>query len=337
MLPLLVKLIPRPELEIPSKEYTEIADTKLIRRPVCEGTDDVMDVLMTGKAPFTLRYTVDRVTDSNKVERISSAEEQVRGKLGRVQLATKDSGRYTYTFSSIDDDNYKTAGYTQKPIYTLQHTVLKRPNAVFVDGRERVFQCIGDNMEDSIQIALQGAPPFDLILEMKHDSHPREIIRLTNITEKNYKFKPPTLSTTGRYKIQLVSLQDATGCEKSFDRDLKDTSISVQVSDVARIASLNSDSVCVGDFLSYTLQGTPPFTVTYMFNGVIQEKLQVMDPLLSLYAAEAGTVTITSVCNQMQCCTKPSNLAHTVHQLPSAIVDGGYDLVEDIREGKKIK
>ncbi|KAJ3413508.1 hypothetical protein HDV05_007891 [Chytridiales sp. JEL 0842] len=327
-----VKTIARPELEIPKKEFFEKKDQRLLRKSICEGTEDVMDIIMTGKAPFNVRYDIDRVRESQRLEHVSSADEQVRGKLGRIPLLTKEPGKYVYTFLSVTDDNYKSA-HSQQPLYTLEQKVMRRPDAVFVDDRERVFQCLGDSPDDGIKISLKGLPPFDLILELKHESHPRETIRLTNITETSYNFKPPTLSTTGKYNIQLVSLQDASGCEKTFDRDSKVTSISVQVSDVARIASLNPESVCVGDILTYTLQGTPPFTVYYNFNGVEQEKVQIMDPLLSLYAAEAGSVTINRVCNQMQCCTEPTNLTHVVHRLPSAIVDGGHDLIEDIREG----
>lgn len=62
--------------------------------------------------------------------------------------------------------------------------------------------------------------------------------------------------------------------------------------------------MCVGDILSYNMQGTPPFTVGYDLNGVSQPDVEVLDPLLSFWAGIPGNVTITKVCNAMQCCDR---------------------------------
>ncbi|KAI9345301.1 hypothetical protein BDR26DRAFT_856705 [Obelidium mucronatum] len=312
-----VETIPKPKLEIPRKEYDSVgADGSFIRKSVCQGVDDTFEVLASGKAPFNFKYTVDATDASGRTSRISSRDDQSGGRVGR------------YTFTQIADDNYKTSTSLLSPPLVLRQTILERPSATFLDGREKVFQCLGDNPEDG-----NNAAPFSLTLELKHENHPREVIKLNNIQESSYNFKPPTLSATGKYGIQLVSLSDASGCERVFDREDGASAISVAVSDVARIASLNPESVCVGDVLSYTLQGTPPFTISYEFDGIKQESVQIVDPLLTLYAAEPGTIKITNVCNHMNCCTKPANINNVIHNLPSAIVDGGNDLVEDIREG----
>ncbi|KAI8622475.1 hypothetical protein BC830DRAFT_1162930 [Chytriomyces sp. MP71] len=333
-----VKTIPKPKLEIPPNEYTSVgAGNVFVRKSICEGVDDSMEVLASGKAPFSIKYSIDSLDETGKKSRVASKEEHASGRVGRIPLITDKPNTYLYTFNQITDDNYRRPfDSAHGPTAAIQQTILGRPTAAFVDGRERVFQCLGDNPDDAnsaISVQLEGVPPFDLTLELKHENHPREVIRLTNVTEKTHRFRPPTLSATGRYAIQLVALKDGTGCERVFDREDGASGISVAVSDVARIAGLNPESVCVGDVLSYTLQGTPPFTITYEFDGVEQEHVQIVDPLLTLYAAEPGTVTITGVCNHMNCCTRPSNLTNVIYNLPSAIVDGGKDVVEDIREG----
>ncbi|TPX68155.1 hypothetical protein CcCBS67573_g07267 [Chytriomyces confervae] len=333
-----VKTIPKPKLEIPAKEYTKTdSNNVLVRESVCQGVEDSLEINASGKAPFTVKYAIDTLDAEGKKSHVSIKKEQAAGRVGRIPLMTAEPNTYLYTFTEITDDNYRRPTDTQlKTLVAIKQTVLGRPNAAFVDGLERVFQCLGDNPEDAnsaISVRLDGTPPFDLTLELKHENHPREVIRLTNITERIHRFRPPTLSATGRYAIQLVSLRDASGCDRVFEREDESSGISVAVSDVARIASLNPESICVGDVLSYTLQGTPPFTITYEFDGVQQEPVQIVDPLLTLYAAEPGTVSVTLVCNHMNCCTRPSNLVNVIHNLPSAIVDGGKDTEEDIREG----
>ncbi|KAJ3287607.1 hypothetical protein HDU79_005558 [Rhizoclosmatium sp. JEL0117] len=333
-----VKTIPRPRLEISAKEYeTSSPEGVLVRQSICQGVDDGFEVLASGKAPFAISYTID-ATDlaTGQTHRLATKQDTSGGRVARIPLLTDTPNTYTYSFTHITDDNYKKPNNGAKAPLKLRQTILSRPNAVFVDGREKVFQCLGDNPEDTnsaVSIKLQGTAPFSLTLELKHENHPREVIRLNNINSNIHNFKPPTLSSTGKYGIQLVSISDATGCERVFDREDAASVISVAVSDVARIASLNKESVCVGDILSYTLQGTPPFTVTYEFDGVKQESVQIVDPLLTLYAAEPGTVKIAQVCNHMNCCTKPADLTTKVYNLPTAIVDGGEDRIEDIREG----
>ncbi|KAJ3139796.1 hypothetical protein HK100_010973 [Physocladia obscura] len=333
-----VKTIPKPSLSIPAKEYESInSDGIRVRPSICQNNDDSFEVLASGKAPFAIKYSIDTVDSSNgKFSRVITQEESTAGRVGKIGLITDTPGTYLYSFNRIVDDNYRRPFGPEARIVALQQTILSRPNAVFVDGRERVFQCLGDNVEDdnsAVSIKLEGLPPFDLTLELKHENHPREVIKLNGIIDRVHKFRPPTLSATGKYAIQLVTIKDSSGCERTFDREDSASGISVSVSDVARIASLNPESVCVGDVLSYTLQGTPPFTISYDFDGVAQENVQIVDPLLTLYAAEPGVVRVTGVCNNIGCCTKPARLENTVHDLPSAIVDGGHDFVEDIREG----
>ncbi|KAJ3379442.1 hypothetical protein HDU84_006688 [Entophlyctis sp. JEL0112] len=396
-----VKIIPRPTIAISTKEYESEkvgSDGFFERREVCQDVPDSFEVIATGKAPFAFKYTVDRVsTDANgkhgEKKRLAAKNEVAAGNVNKVLLSTSDPGIYYYSFNEIVDDNYKkpparTSG--SAPFLTgLKQTVLGRPNAHFMDARERVFQCLGDDEEESgsldsadanesshkngsmgasgasISIQLAGTPPFDLTLELKHENHPAETIHVRNISTKVHRFRPPTLSATGRYSIRLLGVTDATGCARVFEQQQQqqqDSSaansatqsvveVSVAVSDVARIASMNAaGGVCVGDVLTYTLQGTPPFTIAYEFErsggkgtdgdverDVVKGRVTVVDPLLTLYAAEAGIARITRVCNSVGCCTRPvpagGRMETVVHELPSAIVDGGNHFVEDIREG----
>ncbi|KAJ3213068.1 hypothetical protein HDU67_003416 [Dinochytrium kinnereticum] len=329
-----VSLIPRPSVSIGASEYSNVLDGNHIRRSVCEGSDDHLELLLSGKQPFSLTYTHLFKNGATNKEKTVALEEKFTSKVARLALDTVHPGEHVYRFNHITDFNYKTVdGATPKDAISVLQRVVRKPNAVFVGSDDRLFQCVGDDAEGGIQLQLEGTAPFELVIELKHENYPRDIIRVGNITTSSYRFKPPALNSTGRYKIQLVLIQDASGCERMFDRDAADTSVVVQVSDVARISSLTPASVCVGDIITYTLQGTPPFTVSYDFDGGEVKEVTFEDPILIFFASEAGTVNVRSVCNQLKCCTRPTNLLHVIHELPSAIVDGGYDLVEDIREG----
>ncbi|KAJ3333965.1 hypothetical protein HDU76_000097 [Blyttiomyces sp. JEL0837] len=324
-----VGLIPKPRLEIPSKEYSFVEGNVGIRGGVCEGTEDSMNLLMRGKTPFGVTYNVIKSAHGT-ADQVQNKELTSAVALARVKLETSDPGIYTYEFNTLSDGNYKNREKTSAGVL-LRQEVWKKPTARFGDGKEKVSQCIGG--EESIRIDLSGRPPFELTVELKPENQPRETIKLANITENVYYFRPPPLRTTGKYTLHLTELTDATGCRRSFEDIRKETSILVQVSDVAKISSLNFGSICVGDILTFPLQGTPPFTITYEFDGVEQPVLEVSDPLVTFNAEAPGLIRIISVCNQMQCCTRPQDLSHVVHELPSAYVDGGYDMIDDIREG----
>jgi hypothetical protein len=62
--------------------------------------------------------------------------------------------------------------------------------------------------------------------------------------------------------------------------------------------------------------------------------LTVDDPILSLYAAEAGNLSIAKICNAMGCCNRNIiGMQTQIFNLPSVYVNGGEDIIEDIREG----
>ncbi|KAJ3197361.1 hypothetical protein HK101_004237 [Irineochytrium annulatum] len=338
------------------------------RYVACSGDLVELFVALSGSGPWTLRYELmfesskqqfvrKRITEDQvriatphlenpgtyildligqaifQRDTMMKIEEKVSSKVAKLNLDTTRDGHRVYTFQSISDGNYKDVDLSKHgDALVIEQTVLRRPNAVFASGQDQLFQCLGMDGDGDVEFNLQGVPPFELILEMKHESQPRDVVRLSNLTDHVVKYRPPSLVTTGKYQIKLVLVHDATGCETVFDPDSSESSKVVQVSDVAKIASSSPTHMCIGDILTYTMQGTAPFRIHYTFDGVEQEEILISDPLLTLYASDPGVVSVTQICNKMQCCTR-TNLTHVIHTLPSAIVDGGYDLVEDIREG----
>ncbi|KAJ3091059.1 hypothetical protein HK102_001830 [Quaeritorhiza haematococci] len=442
-------MIPRPKLQISSKEY-ETSDSKgtFIRPPVCEGSQDSLEVTLTGKPPFKVRYVHEWIPNSvggsgegdvGKAER-QVREEQVGHRVLRIPMSVDKAGVHRYHFEAIADDHYR----VYRPLNVddpdpsaraviVQQKIRALPDAWFMDGPEKSFRCLGDVLgrrdeegksenpdettdqgdDDSgpyILIALSGQPPFELHISLQHESSSRPPnIRITNVTQTPFKFRPTTMSQVGRYTLQLEQVVDGSGCRRVFDQGLFDlsstasgpggaggvagtggqaavavvdpvtgmkkvTRMTVQISDVARISPVHApEGVCRGDMLSYSLQGTAPFKVSYTFEpfdgygspnwkpGVSLSSLspagadqttdsngkttnrtrmvmktmeqEVLDPVFYLYAGATGRVTITRVCNQIGCCIRPTGLSTIIYDLPRAYVDGGEDVEEDIREG----
>ncbi|KAJ3290280.1 hypothetical protein HK104_006880 [Borealophlyctis nickersoniae] len=342
--------IPKPSLEIPPTEYHEKTDGVHWRDDVCLGVPQTMEVHLSGQPPFKIKYKHGyakderhrvKVVDKNVV--MSDYEDQSSQKFAKIKLVTDKPGLHAYFFKSITDDNYR------KPIpvskdhdVVVQQRVHAPPTAAFIDDPERIIKCIHNASDTEIRIKLTGRPPFTLQMFSKHESNPRERIERV-VTEKDlseggiYIYRPTNAASTGRHTYFLESIRDATGCDMFLDgysNPTPATKVSVRVADVARISALGPDSVCVGDVLTYSLQGTPPFTVRYTWNGKEMSEVQVADPMLTLYAAEAGNVTIKEVCNGLGCCHRPEvEMTNVARDLPRAIVDGGEDRIDEIREG----
>ena len=264
-----------------------------------------------------------------------------------INLETKSSGLHQYHFLALADGNYRSA-IQMKDAWIVSQRVYSRPVAEFVDTDDKVFHCLSDEPgETTLPIKVTGEAPFKLALTQKHDNF--EPVTITRTVQDNqlqrkgllkiYNFDPGYLRAIGSYTFELVSISDASSCVSDLQKENigtdRSTKLSIHVADQAKISSNNAPIVCVGDMLTYSLQGTPPFTIGYTWNGINMPELTVDDPILTLFASEAGAVTITKVCNGMKCCNQNLNgMTTQVKGLPSAIVDGGEDLVEDIREGE---
>ncbi|KNC97415.1 uncharacterized protein SPPG_07339 [Spizellomyces punctatus DAOM BR117] len=330
--------IPKPKLEIPPTEYEIAADHTLQRKAVCENSPDRLELHLNGTPPFTIFYTHEWQSPSkerteSKKTAISEYENRVAQQFARISLVTDKPGRHIYKFTGIADGNYQ----TRIPLHhqNVLQQVHERPKAVFLDEAQRTFQCIATETDTELRIQLTGSPPFNLQVYRKHpSSSDPEILNLqVNTTLFTYRPEKPTI--IGRYVYTIKSISDRTGCESVYEGTEPGAQVTVQVTDMARITMEHEQKVtCVGDMLSYTLEGTAPFTIGYQWNGVSKPDITVNDPVLMLLAAESGFVNVTRVCNAMKCCYQPpGGLVKEVNPLPRAIVDGGIDIIDDIREG----
>ncbi|KAI8803938.1 hypothetical protein BJ742DRAFT_776621 [Cladochytrium replicatum] len=346
--------IPRPTLSVLGA--TQVDGNRYVVPETCaKDMDKAFTVRLSGSAPFQMRYTHELPSRSNKLRaHRAEVEKRIEQHSYRVGLDTSESGKHVYRFQALEDVNYPTASW-KGDVAVVTHNVLVRPTARFTNGTSGFVQCLNVDSQSSsympvgsghtkdpsqgIQIEFTGKSPFELVVQLQHDGKEPQSIVVRNITETSHTFKPPLLSATGSYILQLVSLVDSTGCRSSIASDTPETRVELVVADTPRVTSLSARNVCVGDLLTFTLQGTPTFRLEYEFEGKFAD-VSVMDPVLTLYAGKPGLLRVRRVWNGVGCVLdlrKPEAdaLGVVVHPLPRAIVDGGEDLAEDIREGEE--
>jgi hypothetical protein len=327
-----------------AKPSASIKNTNPDESVCCAGDDESFIIDLEGKAPYTITY-------EHIIEKASTIEKQtntvtVDTDFLKVLFNTDKPGKHSYTINSIADDNYK------HPIpVTLQNHIAKTineiPNAEFIDTEERVFQCTSTkNDHHSLLMKLYGIPPFEITLEQKHDNQFIDTLKknatLSSLVKMDdyyqFDFRVNGIDLMGKHEFFIQKVVDASGCTFSMDKTLQESkSTFIKIADQARINTFNKDIVCVGDLLSYSLQGTPPFTVGYTMSGKAQKDVVVEDPIFSIWAGVEGELQIQKVCNAAGCCDETlgedMNLKTIIKNIPTAIVGDGTDQIEDIRQG----
>ncbi len=338
---ILVKSVAKPFMQL------EDINQELIKYDVCQGGQDSFQIELHGKAPFKVSYTkaINQLDDDSGTVDLSEHSEVIDTFFIRLAVDSSKPGLHTYTFHSIADDNYKNRLKLDSPLIITQR-VHELPLAKFVEPEQRVFHCTSrSTVPYKLQLQLIGKAPFNVSLEQKRDNQRVQSSLYENIgldklqkSGNGYLWSPETtdIQGMGKHEFVLQSIVDASGCVFNYDPS-EPVSTFFEIADQAKITTFNAPQVCIGDLLSYSLQGTPPFTIGYIWKGEAQPDIIVADPMLSFWVGGEGVLTITKVCNSADCCDEnvSSDLSLTtkVNSLPKAIVGSGDDSFDDIREG----
>ncbi|KAI8911122.1 hypothetical protein EDD86DRAFT_204447 [Gorgonomyces haynaldii] len=323
-----VKTVPKPSASIlPIQDAKVIKDT-IQFQPTCSDAVVYVPLELKGKAPFKITYEHEYHGKKQLVLESNT-------KIARIPIETLP-GMHRYRILSLSDENYKSSISLDLP--TIEQFVSFSPSARFSEPEEKTVKCMSMQSGFALKMQLAGELPFELTIESKLDNVHLEYLKLNldisdlKKTDDGYEYvlKPKLAQAMGKYAYSILSFKDASSCEAVIPQESMSTSI--EITDQARISSLNPSDVCVGDMMTFNMQGTPPFTIGYTWKGK-QEKIEVIDPVLSFWAGEMGELVINKVCNALQCCDNHVDLRTTVRGLPKVIVDGGQDLVDDIREG----
>ena len=332
------------------KLVTDQGLQKSFNKPdVCAGESGNFQIDLNGKAPFKVKYTLNfrplSITGHEMKGETKELVEVVDTSFLRISFDSQKPGIYTYKFTGISDDNYKSF-VAAEPI-TVTQRINNIPKALFGEADQKVFYCMSSSVAPyKLNVLLYGKAPFNVKIEQKRDSQHVGYIIKNNIGLDSLKSRkdggfewvptPETIDGMGKHEFLLHSVSDGNGCTFNFDSS-DPVSTFFEIADQARITSFNPSDVCIGDLLSYTLQGTPPFTIGYAWKGEPQPELIVADPMLSFWMGGAGDLVITKICNSAECCDEnvatDTKLTTHVHALPRAIVGSGDDSFDDIKEG----
>lgn len=346
-----VETLPRPTLRLDESVGKLARNGSYIRVGVCANEVDSVPVIFSGKAPYKATYTLQKGSHSGETRQHVLQAIQSRADL---TLFTATPGHHTYTFTGVSDSLYTdvaskglTAPREGKPgVIRLEQDVFGLPSAYFSHGAKRGF-CVNDELasrgSDDLVLRLEGAAPFEVELEVREDGH-RHSKKYTvpNIQSHDWPVKLPYgLTQAATHSIAIRRIKDAHGCETLVDLsapavDSHKTFIPIPVAEIATIQPVSSQTDhCVGDFLDFVVQGAPPFTVKYEFDGK-QHVVPLTSAKFQRLATKPGTFRILSVGHgEDQCRSNQVDIVKEIHPLPSASVNLGESSVIDIREGEQ--
>ncbi len=255
-----------------------------------------------------------------------------------IQADTAKAGSYSYKFTALEDHLYS-SDRKFKPVVVKQK-VNRKPAASFVKPGQTFKYCKSEqDNEDSIPVALTGVPPFSLEVEIKHQSAPvPEIYRTPPINTHTLELRIPRHQLRlGTQQIRIRDVKDGSGCHSMADLGGGAPAVQVQLFEAPTIYPLETRTdYCVGERISYTLSGTPPFEVWYTFDGV-ERRAKSPTTNFRRVAESPGEFAITSVADRASECRAPTRIPKRIHPMPAVRVSKGKNVRVDIHEGGEVE
>lgn len=252
-----------------------------------------------------------------------------------IHMETSKAGMYTYKFMALADNLYDNDKRFQPLV--LEQRVNAKPAASFVKPGQTHKLCMSDpDNSDKIPMTLTGVAPFHVEIEIKHhQSSTAETYRIPSIDSNTYNIQIPRQHLKlGTQHVRIRKVRDARGCEQHLDNNAP--AVQVQLFDAPAVYPLEArQDFCVGERISYTLSGTPPFEVFYTFNGDERKAKQSTTNFRRL-AETAGEFVVTGVSDRASDCRASVNLRKTIHPLPAARISRGENSIKAIHEGDEV-
>ena len=308
------------------------------RKPaVCVGDESTVGLAFSGNPPYHLKY-------QQKSELLKGpaavSNKQISAAVGStsVQMDTAKAGEYTYTFSELSDDRYAHDRKRFQPL-TIRQQVYALPSARFSHPGTTYRYCKNeDGGEQNIPITLDGSPPFSMEIGIMHHGSPKpDIVRLSDILSNSFSWNMVRRGLDlGTHSISIRKAKDSRGCEQIIEDD--PSAVRVMVSDPPTILPLESHTdYCVGEHVSYSLSGQPPFDVFYRFQGR-ERKARASTTTFRRIAEQPGEFTITALSdNASGKCKAEKNITKIIHPMPTIKISKGKTSVVDIHEGGDVE
>lgn len=326
--------IQRPSLGVAGSGMIERVGYKYVKKEICEGDEDAVDVSLTGTPPYNIKYEQHRKPDRGPA---SLSEKRITAGLSTasIRMETSQAGLYEYRFLELGDSLYDHDRRKFSPLI-VQQAVNPRPSARFTDAGKTYSYCKEDEAGDEvIPVTLSGLPPFQLEIGIKHHSTVKpEVVNVPHIEHNQYNFHiPHRVLALGTHAVTIRKVRDARGCQRKTEFD--GPHVQVNVADIPSISPLERKTdYCVGDRISYTLSGTAPFNVFYTFEGK-DRKATASTTTFKRIAEKPGNFTIFALSDKAStdACKARTEITKTIHPMPSVRISKGRTAEVDIHEG----
>ncbi|KAL2889998.1 Nucleoporin POM152 [Ceratocystis lukuohia] len=324
----------KPELSLQLSETIGEVNGVWRKNDICEGDVDGIELLFKGHGPYHVNYDL-KHRGLNGGNAVSRHQLDVPQERSSIALDTTRPGENTYIFNSLED-SYYSSDRNFKGLEVRQR-INAKPSASFNKPGSSFKYCKAEQAnENTIPMSLKGVAPFYVELEIKHHSGgPSEPYTITAINSNNYGVKiPREILQLGSQQVRIRTVRDARGCQRRYDVD--GPSVQVHLYEAPAIWPLETrEDYCVGERISYTLSGTPPFEITYNFNG----KRVAKSPTTNFrrVAESPGIFTITGISDKASECQAAVNITKNIHPLPSVRISRGRQSQVDIHEGTEVE
>ena len=344
-----VEWLPRPQIKFADTAVLIPDGKKFVKREVCEGDIDAVEVNLIGKqvqssrkflmlkflegsSPYHVKYQVRHKPDHGSGA-ISNKEFDAALGIATIPMDTTKPGSYEYKFSELSDGLYEHDSKKFAPLI-LEQKVNRKPSAHFIKPGQSYRYCKEELSGDEIiPIRLEGIAPFYIEIDIKHQSSSRpETVKIPHIDSNHYDFRiPHSALHLGAHQVSVRKVRDSHGCQQKTEYGAPH--VQVQVYDVPTIYPLESRAdYCVGERISYTLSGTAPFEIFYNFEGV-QRKAKSPNTNFRRIAEKPGTFTITAIADKASECKARTEITKIIHEMPSVKISKGRQVEVDIHEG----
>lgn len=343
--------VAKPQLSLAHHALMERSNDRFIKPEVCEGDVDSFDIKLTGmllsspcsdgyvlidlgSPPYHVKYTTRHKPLVGAVI-LRNKEFDAGLEFNTIAMDTSKAGQLEYVFTELSDNQYYRNPTLANPLI-LEQRVNPKPTAKFSSPGKSYSYCkVEVTGEEIIPMQLTGTPPFYLEVDLRHRSRSKvETMSFPNIATNQYKLRLPKQALgLGVHQVSIRKIRDAHGCQEKLDH--KAPTVQVQVFDEPSIAPLETrQHYCVGERISYTLSGQPPFEVHYSFERR-HNVAKVATNTFKRIAEKPGNFTITAISDKASDCRSKTEITRIIHEMPSVKISKGRQTKVDIHEGHK--
>lgn len=322
-----VVMRPRPQARFVGEAPTGIVALP----PVCVHTPLEATIALQGHPPVHVKVQRTLLTDQGDTrvyaQTLASSEAHVS-----LPLGTRVPGTYMYHIMGTSDAYYADARPDTK---ALEYRVWPQPQAAWAPATPaRRSACLGDTWAQAPTLQLHGTPPFRVDIEARpvHTEGHADAMRFTHTVHGTQwaVALPAPFQVPGTWEVRVLRVEDAH-CRQ--DGTQPPPVVVDVVESAGVVAPTTREHYCVGERMDFVLQGTPPWTVTYTFDGATSRVTSRRAEFWRM-ADRPGVLRVLGAAHRTNACRQThAPLERIVHALPSAHISAGQHHIESLHEG----